>query len=137
MNDYVYSYAVRVLEAAAAMHGCTVEFKAMGGAQSANSDPELAQRVERVALEMEGFSIRMPEAGGGSEDYTYMMERVQQNGGLATNIGLGADLGGWGHHTSEFDFDERALRMGMELLSAVTLELMKGKRKENGSDGLG
>lgn len=126
LNNYVYGYAVRVLEAAAAMHECTVEIKAMGGAQSANSDPELAQRVERVALEMEGFRIRMPEAGGGSEDYTYMMERVQQNGGLATNIGLGADLGGWGHHTAEFDFDERALGMGTALLSAVTLELMKG-----------
>jgi aminobenzoyl-glutamate utilization protein A len=126
LNDYVYGYAVRVLEAAAVMHDCTLEIRAMGGAQSASSDPELARRVERVALEMGGFSIRMPEAGGGSEDYTYMMERVQKNGGLATNIGLGADLGGWGHHTAEFDFDERALGMGMELLSAVTLDLLKG-----------
>jgi aminobenzoyl-glutamate utilization protein A len=126
LNDYVYDCAVRVLEAAAAMHGCILEIKAMGGAQSASSDPELAKRVQRVALEMDGLSIRVPEAGGGSEDYTYMMERVQSNGGLATNIGLGADLGGWGHHTADFDFDERALRMAVELLSAVTLDIMKG-----------
>jgi aminobenzoyl-glutamate utilization protein A len=106
------------------MHECTVEIRAMGGAQSASSDPELAKRVERVALKMGGYSIREPEAGGGSEDYTYMMERVQRNGGLATNIGLGADLGGWGHHTAEFDFDERALRMAIELLSAVTLDIL-------------
>jgi aminobenzoyl-glutamate utilization protein A len=126
LNDYIYEYAVRVLEAAAAMHDCTLEIRAMGGAQSASSDPELAERVEKNALKMDEFSIRQPEKGGGSEDFTYMMERVQSNGGLATNIGLGADLGGWGHHTAEFDFDERALSMAVKLLSVTTLDLLEG-----------
>jgi aminobenzoyl-glutamate utilization protein A len=129
LNDYVYGYAVRVLEAAAAMHGCTLEIKSMGGAQSASSDPELANRVEQVALEMGEFSIRTPEAGGGSEDFTYMMERVQRNGGLATNIGLGADLGGWGHHTAEFDLNEGGLKRAIKLLSVMTLDLMQGNNE--------
>jgi aminobenzoyl-glutamate utilization protein A len=126
LNDYMHEYAIRVLEAAAAMHGCTLEIKHMGSAQSASSDRELAERVERIALEMGEYSIRQPEKGGGSEDFTYMMARVQKNGGQATNVGIGADLGGWGHHTSEFDFDERALTRAIELLSAVTLDLMRG-----------
>jgi aminobenzoyl-glutamate utilization protein A len=125
LNDYVYDYAVRILEAAASMHTCTLEIKGMGSAKSASSDAELAERVERIALNMDGFSIRPPERGGGSEDFTYMMARVQENGGLATNIGIGADLGGWGHHTAEFDIDERALKAAIRLLSAITLDLLK------------
>jgi metal-dependent amidase/aminoacylase/carboxypeptidase family protein len=54
-----------------------------------------------------------------------MMRQVQANGGLATNIGFGADLGGFGHHTPEFDFNEAALRMAASLLSHVTLDLMR------------
>ena len=124
LNDYVYGRAVEVLEGAAAMYGCQIALRAMGGAQCATSDSELAGRVEEVASQMGGFSLRTPEEGGGSEDLTFMMRRVQENGGLATNIGLGADLGGWGHHTAEFDFDERALRLAVRLLALTTLELL-------------
>ena len=96
----------------------------MGGAQSGSSDASFASRIERIALEMGEFSIRAPEQGGGSEDFTYMMQRVQERGGVATNIGLGADLGGWGHHTAEFDFDEGALGIAIKLLCTVVLDLL-------------
>ena len=124
LNEYMYGYAMRVLESAAAMHGCTLEVRAMGGAQSANSDAELVERVRKLAQGLEGFSLRPTDAGGGSEDFTYMMERVQQRGGQATSIGIGADLGGWGHHTAEFDFDERALGLAIRLLSEATVDLL-------------
>lgn len=124
VSDYVYGRAVEVLEGAAAMYGCHLALRVMGGAQCVTSDAELAGRVEEVASQMGGFSLRPPEEGGGSEDLTFMMRRVQENGGLATNIGLGADLGGWGHHTAEFDFDERALRLAVRLLALTTLELL-------------
>ena len=54
-----------------------------------------------------------------------MMRRVQERGGLAANIGLGADLGGWGHHTAEFDIDEEALPLAVKLLVAATLDLQR------------
>jgi aminobenzoyl-glutamate utilization protein A len=125
LNEYMVASSQRVLETAAAMHGCSLEITAMGAAQSASSDVGLASRVEGIALDMGGFSIRPPEKGGGSEDFTYMMKRVQERGGLATNIGIGADLGGWGHHTANFDFDERALGKAIKLLCLVTLDLMQ------------
>ncbi|MFZ5918351.1 MAG: amidohydrolase [Chloroflexota bacterium] len=125
LNEHVYGYAIRVLEAAAAMHGCALETRLVGAAQGANSDAELAERVERVALKLEGLSIRPAEGGGGSEDFTYMMARVQQKGGQATHIGVGADLGGWGHHTAEFDIDERALNDAVRLLSMVVLDIVR------------
>jgi aminobenzoyl-glutamate utilization protein A len=126
LNDYMYGSAMRVLAAAAAMHDCTLEVRAMGSAQSADSDPDLMERVERIAQTVGEFTIRPAEPGGGSEDFTTMMAWVQQHGGKATNIGIGADLGGWGHHTPEFDFDERALGLAVKLLSATVLDLMKG-----------
>ena len=125
LSTYMYDRAVCVLEAAAAMHDCSLDLSAMGRAQSARSDPELAARVEELALQLGGFTIRPPEESGGSEDFTYMMRHVQEHGGLATNIGFGADLGGWGHHTSEFDFDEGALSKAVRLLAALTLDLMR------------
>ncbi len=124
LDAYVYDYAVRILEAAAEMHDCTVEIEAMGGAQSADSDPELAARVEEIAHAVGDLTIRDPETGGGSEDFTYMMRRVQERGGLATNVGVGAGIGAGGHHTAEFDIDERAIPTAVKLLSAVTLDLM-------------
>jgi aminobenzoyl-glutamate utilization protein A len=123
LNEYMYECAVRVLTSSAAMYDCVLEIRAMGEAQSANSDPELTARVEEVALAVGGFTIRPPEQAGGSEDITYMMRRVQECGGQATNIGIGADLGGWGHHTAEFDLDERALSGATKLLSVLVLEL--------------
>jgi aminobenzoyl-glutamate utilization protein A len=124
LDDYMVAYARRVLKAAAAMHGCELEIRAMGSAGSADSDVELMEAVEAVVEQMGNLTLRGAESGGGSEDFTYMMARVQKRGGKATNIGIGADLGGWGHHTAEFDFDERALRMAVELLSVTTLNIM-------------
>ena len=98
----------------------------MGEAQSANSDDALASQVENIAVDIGGFTVRERETSGGSEDFTYMMRHVQERGRLATNISLGADLGGWGGHTAEFDFDERALPLGVALLSATAIKLLGG-----------
>ncbi|MGD8792323.1 MAG: amidohydrolase [Anaerolineae bacterium] len=125
LNSYMFDNAVRILEAAAAMHDCSLEIKAMGSAHSADSDGALMARVRDIVLETDDLLIRDPEPSGGSEDFTFMMRRVQERGGLATNIGIGADLGGWGHHTAEFDLDERALRVAVRLLSAVVLDIFE------------
>jgi len=125
LNDYMVERATRVLTSAAAMYDCTVDIIAMGSAPLATSDKALGGRVEAIALRIAGFSLHPPESGGGSEDYTYMMRRVQERGGLATHIGLGAGTGAGGHHTATFDFDERALVEAVKLLSAVTVDVLR------------
>ena len=136
LNDYMYEKALTVLKASAKMYDCKLEIKEMGGAQNANSDTELAKRVEKVANEIGGFAFFPSRKGGGSEDITYMMKRVQENDGLATNVGIGADLNGistndknrdavLGAHTSVFDFDEKAIPIAMKLLSLVIYDIMK------------
>ena len=129
LNVYMVERATRVLTSAAAMYDCTVEIIAMGSAPLATSDKALGERVESIALRMEGFSLHPPESGGGSEDYTYMMARVQALGGLATHIGLGAGIGAGGHHTATFDFDERALVDAVKLLLVVTVALLSDSGK--------
>ena len=136
LSQYMFERAVRVLEAAAEMYGCDLEIRAMGSAPSAESDGELADRVARVAGEIGGLKVLSPFESGGSEDLAYMMQRVQEKGGLATSIGLGADLYGisyeaqegreavLGAHTPEFDIDEGALRVAVDLLATVVLDIV-------------
>ncbi len=132
INTMMYERAVRILEGAAAMYDCGLTLREMGRAESAVSDPALADRVAEIAKGLEGYATRRPEMSGGSEDYTVMMRRVQANGGLATNIGFGADLGGFGHHTPEFDFAEGAMRMAASLLCHAALDLLHAPMKRAG-----
>jgi metal-dependent amidase/aminoacylase/carboxypeptidase family protein len=72
---------------------------------------------------------------GGSEDFTYLMHRVQKQGGQAINIGFGADIHGHSlnhpvslekkllAHTYQFDVDERVLKQAMTVLATLTYRL--------------
>lgn len=127
LSDYMYDYALRILKTSAKMHDCTVETVAMGGALSGTSDDAFASRVARVAAQIPDFTHIEEKGGkgGGSEDFTYMMARVQEQGGQATFMRLGANLGGWGHHVAEFDFDETALTAGVKLFVLTALDIIK------------
>lgn len=126
LNDHMYNYALRILDSATAMHGCTYELKQMGAARSGESTGELVERLSKIAKQISDFTnvAEGNRQGGGSEDYTYMMERVQQNGGQATFISVGADINGAGHHTFEFDFDETALKGAVKLFVLSALDIM-------------
>jgi aminobenzoyl-glutamate utilization protein A len=127
LNEYMYGRAKRILESAASMYECELELTEMGSAKGGSSDRALADRIESLARQIGGFAVRAPEESGGSEDLTYMMARVQEQGGLATNVGIGANLGGWGHHTERFDIDERVLGMATVLLAVAALNLATGR----------
>lgn len=126
LNDHMYNYAMRILDNATAMHGCTFEVKHMGAARSGESSGELVDRLRQVARRISDFTsvVEGNREGGGSEDYTYMMERVQQNGGQATFVSIGADINQAGHHTFEFDFDETALKGAVKLFVLSALDIM-------------
>jgi aminobenzoyl-glutamate utilization protein A len=123
INDAMRASAERVIHAAAAMYDCIAEIRSMGSARSAQSDPALYSRAAAIASALTGLRVRDPEPGGGSEDFTYMMRRVQGRGGLASAMGIGADLGGFGHHTPEFDIDEAVLPEAVKFLTTLSLDL--------------
>lgn len=124
INEYVYAEAVRIVEGAAAMYGVKVALAEMGGAAGCESDPVLVERVREVAERSGLFSEILPCGNiGGSEDCTYLMERVQQRGGLAAYVMVGTALAA-GHHDFRFDIDEDALPLAASLVACVAADAL-------------
>jgi aminobenzoyl-glutamate utilization protein A len=119
VNEDLESRARDILNGAAAMHGLEVAIEVIGRTTTAVTDREAAAIVESAAAEIglqPPLDIRRDVFG--SDDATTFMVRVQQHGGKATYVGLGADLAGQ-HHTPTFDFDEDALSSGVALLERI------------------
>ncbi|SMD12251.1 amidohydrolase [Sporomusa malonica] len=127
INDYMYQRAIRILEAAAAMHDVKLVLSPMGGAANCDNNPILVERLQQVAEKSNLFESILPEGDiGGSEDCTYFMERVQQKGGQAAYLMVGTELAA-GHHDSRFDFDEDSLVRAAALLGNTAIELLSKK----------
>lgn len=123
-NEYMLRRANEIVQAAAQMHGCTCETRAMGSAAALVCTWPLSERVEGVCRD--GLGLRVVRVGalsGGSEDFAYMAERVQQQGGQAAYIGLLSACPA-ANHNSRFDFDEQALANGAAMFTAVTASLL-------------
>lgn len=121
-NAYMTENATRVLQSAAQLQDCTVDIKLMGAAEALCSDKILADRVEKAANAL-GLPTISTIPGGGSEDYSYMMNRVQSKGGQAvffrtlTKVYSGA-------HTRHYDLDESVLVTAVQVFCGSALELM-------------
>ncbi|WP_254862081.1 amidohydrolase [Halovivax gelatinilyticus] len=116
---YMSERVERTLRAAAEMHDCEVEIEIGAEAPSAESDDELREIVAEVAESVDGVDTVVHQSAlGGSEDATFLMKEVQDNGGLACYVGVGTDHPG-GHHTATFDVDEPTIRHGIDTLSAA------------------
>ncbi|SHG84971.1 amidohydrolase [Halobaculum gomorrense] len=121
--EYMDEKAETVIESAAEMHEVDVDVETLGRAPSATSDQELIDAIAPVAGDIDGvMNVIERDELGGSEDATYMMQAVQENGGHATYVGVGTDHPG-GHHTSTFDVEEESLGIGVDFLTAAVLEI--------------
>lgn len=126
INQYMEEYAKNIIEGAAKMHGCTSEMKVMGSAYSLTSDPQaLMDRVRRVCEE----KLHLPVSGttssrnGGSEDVSYMMRRVQEQGGQATFMRILTKESAPGHNR-RFDFDEQALPNAVKVFCGTVYDIL-------------
>ncbi len=123
LMEYMWAETGEVIDAAAEMFGVEASRSRLSRAPSAESDEALATLVAEAAEEVAGVdSIMDRDDLGGSEDATYLMNQVQENGGEACYVGLGTDHPD-GHHTSKFDVDEASLRIGVETLTGAILAL--------------
>jgi aminobenzoyl-glutamate utilization protein A len=124
LMEYVRERAHRVVENSAEMHDCTVETTTGGEAPSARSDDAVVDGVVAAAEATDGVdSILRRDDLGGSEDATYLMNRVQERGGAAGYVGIGTNHPG-GHHTETFDVDERSLAIGVDVLGRTVLSAL-------------
>ncbi|MBR3836742.1 MAG: amidohydrolase [Clostridia bacterium] len=126
INEYVSEYALRVLKNAAEMHGCTMEIKLMGAAESMTSDDALAKRVARVCAEKLGMKVssNLMMVLKGSEDVSYMMNRVQEKGGQACFIRVRTPLQGIAHNR-RYNFDESYLPRAVKVFCGMVYDLLK------------
>ena len=125
-SAFMEEEALRIVKATALLYDVNVEIIRVGAAVSAKSDAELAALVKETAAETNMFTaIKEAEQQYFSEDYSYFMERVQQNGGKATHIMLGANIAG-DFHNGLFDFDESMLSNGVALLALLVYKVVRG-----------
>ena len=125
--DYVYNRAVEVLDGAAAMYGVKVELTKAGQGTTARGDEPLVRRAAEAVRALNLFKcVEETVRAGGSEDATWMMRRVQQNGGEATYMALGSDIAA-PHHNGRFDLDERSLLLGVRAMTSIAEALLAGE----------
>ena len=116
LNAYMEETVERILAHAAGMHGVEYDTAPYGKTTTFEADDELVAHVE-TAAESSGSvtTVVGREPIGASEDASYLIERVQQEGGRATYVGIGAS-NPYGHHTPRFDIDEEALDIGVDVI---------------------
>lgn len=120
MRESVYRY----LNSAAEMHGCTADISLIGESIRQDCDEELVGLVSDVAESIDNApSVLQRDHLGASEDVTYLLKAVTDNGGQGTYIGIGASNPS-GHHTPTFDIDEESLSIGVSVLSQTALRLL-------------
>jgi aminobenzoyl-glutamate utilization protein A len=129
--DYMLERAEAVLKGAALAQDVTVEIKLAGRTTVAASDEMLSRRLaSALSRRLHGVEV---DAGshvtGGSEDATYFMRRVQELGGQAIYAVVGSDIPS-GHHTPEFDIDEKDFPWAIEALATGIAAL--GAEKDAG-----
>jgi aminobenzoyl-glutamate utilization protein A len=122
--DYVYERAQEILKGAAMMYGTDVKVEKTGTGTDADGDATLVAKIGDAVRELGVFrGILDIVPAGGSEDATWMMRRVQELGGQAAYMVLGADIAA-PHHNESFDIDESALVPGVMALEAIVKKLI-------------
>lgn len=129
INEYMEKAMEKVLEGSALMYGVQMKIEKVGGAAGGNNSPSLVPFLEDKAKETGLFKNILGSTNfGGSEDFSYFMERVQKNGGEAAYMLIGSNLAA-GHHDSHFDFDENSLLKGIVVQTNIITGLLLGEHK--------
>lgn len=122
LNDYMKQYAESIIKGAAQMFQVDYTIETVGEGKSAKGSTELA-RVLAEAADSENLVTELEEnKPSGSEDATFFINRVQEQGGQASYCIFGTELAA-GHHNEKFDVNEDSMISAVQTLfkSAVTL----------------
>lgn len=122
LNDYMKQYTESIIKGAAQMFQVDYTIETVGEGKSAKGSTELA-RVLAEAADSENLVTELEEnKPSGSEDATFFINRVQEQGGQASYCIFGTELAA-GHHNEKFDVNEDSMISAVQTLfkSAVTL----------------
>jgi aminobenzoyl-glutamate utilization protein A len=116
LNEYMLGRAREVVDGAATMHDVDVETSLYGKTTTFTNDESVVDVVEAAANATPSVDRIIEKEFGGSEDASYLIRRVQERGGTATYLGVGASNPS-GHHTAYFDVDEDAIDVGVDVIT--------------------
>jgi len=122
IREFLAERASTVVENAAAMHGVTADEAVYGAAPTFEADGELVTSIAGAASDTAADEVRHTGRMAASEDASHLINRVQETGGQATHLGIGASNVA-GHHDPRFDFDEEALDIGVDVLTEAIQRL--------------
>lgn len=126
LNRYMEMYARDIIQASALMHDTVVEIKEMGKAYALECDEDFMNDIRQLC-QNHLSDLKLPKENlnplGGSDDFSYMMARVQAHGGKATYMKLLTTIQSSPHNTA-FDFDESVLEKGPRIFASIAYHLL-------------
>lgn len=123
VGNYMLDEAIRITKAAAAMHqvDCAIDY--VGVTEPFMCSEEVIPLVQKAVENSSFVKEVLPESAvSGSEDCSFMINRVQQRGGIATYMLFGTRLD-YPHHHPAFDFQEEVLPVAVETFTSVVEEV--------------
>lgn len=126
LNRYMEMYARDIINASALMHDTVVEIKEMGKAYALECDEDFMNEIRHICQEnMKDLILPKENLSplGGSDDFSYLMARVQAHGGKATYMKLLTPMKSSPHNTA-FDFDEKVLEKGPRIFASIVYYLL-------------
>ena len=117
LDEYMLKRAKQIVRHAGSMHSVEVSTERYGETTTFTADEKLVDLVANSATKIPAIDqIVRRKTFNASEDASYLIRQVQQNGGSATYLGIGASNVA-GHHNPYFDIDENALDIGVSILA--------------------
>ena len=132
LNNYMKDNALRIIENAAAMYGLSCTIRDMGSALSVECSEKAVRLVQSLGWNLGCFDRIEKESGvlGGSEDFSYMLRKVQEAGGEGTFLLIGTGPNP-GEHTGSHNLNEEDLIRGVKLYSSLAQALLNGGNQAN------
>ncbi|GGC96414.1 peptidase M20 [Thalassobacillus devorans] len=122
INRYVLQEAKRILHASAAMHDVEVTMEFVGETEEIECDDSLVPFITQACEISTYVTEVLPYAKvSGSEDASFMTNKVQKNGGRATYMLFGTELP-YGHHHPSFDYQEAVISIAVD----AYIHILKG-----------
>lgn len=123
ISKYARKRVFDILDGSAKAYDMEYTYDDFGEIPAAQSDDAMMEVIERAAGQVDWFEkIYFEGSVGGTDDASVMMNKVQENGGIATYVGIGTDTTNT-LHNAEFDLDEDAIPAAIDLLVRAVEEL--------------
>ncbi len=126
VEQRVYNRAIACVKAACEAYECEYETEIVGAASVVDSDEDFKAAIMeavKVVPELKGTVLNYA-ATGATDDFNYLLEKVQQHGGKGSYMALYSSQPG-ANHNNRYDFDECCLKAGVKVFLANACYLME------------